>query len=363
MMNESFADILSESRKYKLALTLANQYIEQMEEGVRDAVFGNVGTLITFRVGPFDAETLKTVFEPTFEAEDLVGLGIGQIYLTLMIDGVGSPPFSAETIPPIESPHISYREDVVTHSRDTYGRTREEVEAVIAAKQKEFIPPPVLSKTQIRKNESGSSYGTRPRVEAPVVPPIAVMRAASATSETRPAPVPAPIVAASAVERPPIEQQTIRPLEKPLERPVERFVEKPVDRRPAPVPNKSTHEADQRSALRAAIEGARKSPITSPVAPIHSPADLLRARMQKRTVFSSAETKRNEPTTHSFRSTDFRSARPTQPPQPREPEPQRQTVRREVAATEDTGTGEISSELLKRVISDDGGHEQDTSDS
>jgi type IV secretory pathway TraG/TraD family ATPase VirD4 len=99
MMNDAFADILSESRKYKLALTLANQYIEQMEEKVREAVFGNVGTLICFRVGPFDAEVLKTVFEPTFIAEDLVGLGLGQIYLTLMIDGVGSAPFSAQTSP------------------------------------------------------------------------------------------------------------------------------------------------------------------------------------------------------------------------------------------------------------------------
>jgi type IV secretory pathway TraG/TraD family ATPase VirD4 len=124
MMNEAFADILSESRKYKLALTLANQYIEQMEEEVRDAVFGNVGTLITFRVGPFDAEVLETVFDPVFTPEDLVGLGIGQIYLTLMIDGVGSKPFSAETIPPIEAPHISYREDVVVHSRAPKRRPR-----------------------------------------------------------------------------------------------------------------------------------------------------------------------------------------------------------------------------------------------
>src|ERR1700733_5227952 len=135
MMNEAFADILSESRKYKLALTLANQYIEQMEEKVRDAVFGNVGTLICFRVGPFDADVLKIVFEPTFEAEDLVELGLGQIYLTLMIDGVGSPPFSAETIPPIEAPRISYRNDVVTNSRELYARTRAEVEATINKKQ------------------------------------------------------------------------------------------------------------------------------------------------------------------------------------------------------------------------------------
>ena len=141
MMNEAFADILSESRKYKLALTLANQYIEQMEENVRDAVFGNVGTLITFRVGPFDAEVLKTVFEPTFTPEDQVSLGIGQIYLTLMIDGVGSAPFSAETIPPIEQPSVSYRDDVIRNSRDVYGRNRTDMETLILKNQADFAPP------------------------------------------------------------------------------------------------------------------------------------------------------------------------------------------------------------------------------
>ncbi|MBI2610950.1 type IV secretion system DNA-binding domain-containing protein [Candidatus Kaiserbacteria bacterium] len=141
MMNEAFADILSESRKYKLALTLANQYIEQMEEKVRDAVFGNVGTLVCFRVGPFDAEVLKTVFEPTFMVQDLVGLGIGQIYLTLMIDGVGSAPFSAETLPPIDAPSISYRDDVVRYSRAQYSRPRGEIEALVAKRQKDFAPP------------------------------------------------------------------------------------------------------------------------------------------------------------------------------------------------------------------------------
>ncbi len=141
MMNEAFADILSESRKYKLALTLANQYIEQMEEKVRDAVFGNIGTMICFRVGPFDAEVLKTVFEPTFLAEDLVGLGLGQIYLTLMIDGVGSAPFSAETIPPIDAPPISYRDDVVRFSRAQFARSRTDIEHSIEKRQLEFAPP------------------------------------------------------------------------------------------------------------------------------------------------------------------------------------------------------------------------------
>ncbi|HWP61525.1 MAG TPA: type IV secretion system DNA-binding domain-containing protein, partial [Candidatus Paceibacterota bacterium] len=140
MMNEAFADILSESRKYKLALTLANQYVEQMEEKVRFAVFGNVGTLICFRVGPFDAEVLKTVFEPTFIAEDLVGLGLGQIYLTLMIDGVGSAPFSAQTIPPIETPRISYKDDVISHSRAMFARQKADVENAVNQKQLDFAP-------------------------------------------------------------------------------------------------------------------------------------------------------------------------------------------------------------------------------
>ena len=157
MMNEAFADILSESRKYKLALTLANQYIEQMEENVRDAVFGNIGTLIVFRVGPFDAEVLKTVFEPTFMVEDLVGLGIGQIYLTLMIDGVGSQPFSAETIPPIENPSISYRDDVIENSRAQFSRPRAEIEDIVRKRQIEFVPPP---KPKARK-EYGASAAPR----------------------------------------------------------------------------------------------------------------------------------------------------------------------------------------------------------
>lgn len=129
--NESFADILSEARKYKLSLTLAHQYIEQMEENVRNAVFGNVGTTVAFRVGPFDAEVLETVFQPQFMATDLVNLGFAQVYLTLMIDGVGSKPFSATTLPPIEPPHISYHDQAVIHSRRSYGNSRKEVEEAI----------------------------------------------------------------------------------------------------------------------------------------------------------------------------------------------------------------------------------------
>jgi len=136
--NDSFADILSEARKYKLALTIAHQYIEQMEEEVRDAVFGNVGTTIAFRVGPFDAEVLETVFQPRFMAQDIVNLGKAQIYLTLMIDGIGSQPFSAITLPPIVEPEISFRDRIIEHSQTTYGRPRTVVEKEISERSSEL---------------------------------------------------------------------------------------------------------------------------------------------------------------------------------------------------------------------------------
>lgn len=160
--NESFASILSEARKYKLNLTIAHQYIEQMEESVRNAVFGNVGTTIAFRVGPFDAEVLETIFKPQFTEEDLVNLGFAQIYLTLMIDGVGSKPFSAKTMPPIEMPKLSYREQVVSWSRQNYGRPRGDVEAEIK-KRGEAISASDKTEKKAEKKDSArpSSKNTR----------------------------------------------------------------------------------------------------------------------------------------------------------------------------------------------------------
>ncbi len=126
--NESFANILSEARKYKLALVIAHQYVAQMEESVRDAVFGNVGTSISFRVGPLDGELLEKVFSPQFTANDLVNLGMAQIYLSLLINDMGSSPFSARTLPPVQKPTITYRNDVIESSRAIYAQPRDVVE-------------------------------------------------------------------------------------------------------------------------------------------------------------------------------------------------------------------------------------------
>jgi len=132
-VNDSFADILSEARKYKLSLMIAHQYIEQMPETVRFAVFGNVGTTICFRVGPFDAVVLEEMFMPTFTKEDLVNLGFAQIYLTMSIDGVGSPPFSATTLPPVPVAPESFKNRIIEFSRSAYSMPRDKVESEISA--------------------------------------------------------------------------------------------------------------------------------------------------------------------------------------------------------------------------------------
>ena len=131
--NASFADILSEARKYKLNLTIAHQYIEQMDEIVRPAVFGNVGTMISFRVGATDAEALEKEFAPVFVLEDIVNLGFAQIYLKLMIDGLSSQPFSATTLPPIAHPDTSYVKEIIDASREQFARPRVSVEEAIVA--------------------------------------------------------------------------------------------------------------------------------------------------------------------------------------------------------------------------------------
>jgi len=126
--NESFADILSEARKYKLNLTIAHQYIEQMTEEVKAAVFGNVGSMITFRVGAYDAEALEKEFAPVFTMEDIVNLDKYQVYLRLMIDGVGSQPFSANTINTPPPPEPGFVSEIIDMSRSQFARPRAGVE-------------------------------------------------------------------------------------------------------------------------------------------------------------------------------------------------------------------------------------------
>jgi hypothetical protein len=128
---DSFATILSEARKYGLNLTVANQYISQMSETVRDAVFGNVGTMISFRVSADDSPILAKQFEPQFEAQDLLQMHNRHFIINMVINGEKAPAFSATTLtlPPEQ---IDNTGRIIENTRRNYSRTRTEVEQEIS---------------------------------------------------------------------------------------------------------------------------------------------------------------------------------------------------------------------------------------
>ncbi len=129
---DSFAVILSEARKYGLNLTVANQYVAQMTDSVRDAVFGNVGTTISFRVSADDAPVLTKQFEPTFDESDLLQLNNRHFVISMIINGEKVPAFSATTLSIPATPADNF-EAIVAHSREYFARPRMEVEAEIRA--------------------------------------------------------------------------------------------------------------------------------------------------------------------------------------------------------------------------------------
>jgi hypothetical protein len=127
---ESFAPMLSEARKYRLSLVLAHQYLDQLSETVRSAVFGNVGTLIAFRVGQADAEILTKELEHRFPPDDLTGLKRGEVRLRSLASGVPTVPERAWTLPP-EGKCYGHHEQIIRHCRRTFGRRRQEIEEKI----------------------------------------------------------------------------------------------------------------------------------------------------------------------------------------------------------------------------------------
>ena len=128
---DSFATILSEARKYGLNLTVANQYISQMSETVRDAIFGNVGTMISFRVSADDAPILAKQFEPNFESIDLLQMHNRNFVINMVIGGEKTPAFSARSLelPPSQADNTPH---IIEHSRRMYSKSREDVEREIS---------------------------------------------------------------------------------------------------------------------------------------------------------------------------------------------------------------------------------------
>jgi hypothetical protein len=129
---DSFESILAEARKYRLNLTLAHQYLDQLAQPIRAAVFGNAGTLMSFRVGNTDAEQLSREFFPVFSAEDLVNLDRYHVAMRLMIEGQASRAFSAVSLPPLRDARQGRGDTVRRRSREKYARPRHDIEYKIA---------------------------------------------------------------------------------------------------------------------------------------------------------------------------------------------------------------------------------------
>ncbi len=195
-VTDSFATILSEARKYRLNLTMGHQYIGQLvPEGntkMRDAVFGNVGTMVVFRVGAADAEYLETEFEPSFTPVDIVNIPKYNIILKLMINGVSSDPFTATTLQVDEKWFTGNAEKVIKVSRERYANPSADVEDKInrwmgadfheasadsasggeRAKQVES-----KSEDEIVKPEAPKPETPKPEVVNPTPPPIKISSA------------------------------------------------------------------------------------------------------------------------------------------------------------------------------------------
>ncbi len=128
---DSFADILSEARKYRLNLIVANQFTTQLSEEIRDAVFGNVGSIVSFRVGTSDAEFLAKQFAPAFDIDDLQFLPNANTVVRMLIEGVPTQPFSMATIPLLGKPNLKLPDALKQLSAAKYGRPRSVVEEEI----------------------------------------------------------------------------------------------------------------------------------------------------------------------------------------------------------------------------------------
>lgn len=132
LVTETFENILSEARKYGLCLTLAHQYIGQLLPKIQSAVTGNVGTLITFRIGAEDATKLETEMTPVFKIKDMINLGMQEFYIKLLIDGQTYDPFSAETLKILPPPHKSFKSEIIESSRRKYAVPVEDAKRIIA---------------------------------------------------------------------------------------------------------------------------------------------------------------------------------------------------------------------------------------
>lgn len=282
---ESFADILSEARKYRLSLVMAHQYIEQMPEEVAAAVFGNVGSLISFRVGAADAEVLETEFAPVFMQTDLVNLPKYGFYIKLMIDGVASDGFSANTVNMQFAPTGNMNK-VINVSRERYANPREKVEEKIARWSGVFEGKEGEDKDSYEEEEDFRSGKSRPRSGGggQSFPARQDSRSASFAPKKFPPRNPSPLPASpprasfnqpvrSQPARPPVQHYSApRPVAASANKPFPRPVARPAVSRPI-LPKAATSQPARQPVQRTPAPRPVVAPISSPSPrPVSRPA-------------------------------------------------------------------------------------------
>jgi hypothetical protein len=165
VVTQTFENILSEARKYGLNLTIAHQYVGQLIPKVQQAVLGNTGALICFRVGGEDAVKLKPEFAPIFDVKDMINLAVGEFYIKMTIDGESYDPFSAETLKVLAPTHPSYREEIIAASRRKYSISKDDAAKLIAEEEATIIRSSEEKKIIEGKGKDSSSKENSPEAE------------------------------------------------------------------------------------------------------------------------------------------------------------------------------------------------------
>lgn len=161
IVTQTFENILSEARKYALNLTMAHQYVGQILPKVHQAVLGNTGSIIAFRVGGEDAVKLKPEFDPLFGVKDMINLAVKEFYIKMTIDGESYDPFSAETLNVLPATHESFKEEIVEASRRKYSISKDDAQKLIAEEEATIIrsadEKAIIMRKAKRKKEEGES--------------------------------------------------------------------------------------------------------------------------------------------------------------------------------------------------------------
>jgi hypothetical protein len=288
---DSFATIMSEARKYHLNLIVANQFTTQLTEEIRDAVFGNMGTIVSFRIGQNDVEALSKYFQPTFDGDDLLRVPNYNTIIRTLVNGVPTQPFSMATLPPLGSPNAHLSAALKQLSAVKFGRVKKQVEDEIFDRMKTLTPPPPAAASGPWSAPGSGATGGRPAAPAPTaapkpaggssfldewlqkrkqVPPTAPAAAPS----TRPATAPTAPAAPKAIKQPQAVSQTA-PGQKPATAPLEGSQRLPKAANPAPSPkpkNITSEQIDQKEITKIAKELKQDLAANTPKSKQETPA-------------------------------------------------------------------------------------------